>query len=140
LVSALPLSCATCMANAVFILDTVGELSNFYALADVVFVGGSLVKKGGHNILEPAMLGKPVLFGPHMFNFRDIAQLFLEEGAALLVKDADHLYLAVKDLLDNPSKAGALSEKAKGLLAENQGATAKNAALIKDLCRDTFTI
>lgn len=124
----------------VFILDTVGELLYFYNIADIVFVGGSLIKKGGHNILEPAILGKPILFGPHMFNFRDIAALFLEQDAAVMVKDQEQLYLKVKDLLDNPSKAELLSQKAGGLLTANQGATAKNLEAIKDLCRNTSTI
>jgi 3-deoxy-D-manno-octulosonic-acid transferase len=126
--------------RAVFILDTVGELLSIYSIADIVFVGGSLVKKGGHNILEPAILGKPVLFGPHMFNFRDIAELFLEQHAALLVKDEEELYLRIKDLLDNPSKIESLSQKAKELLIANQGATQNNIAIIKDLCRNISTV
>jgi len=125
---------------AVFILDTVGELLSFYSIADVVFVGGSLVRKGGHNILEPAMFAKPVLFGPHMFNFRDIAELFLEQRAALLVKDTQELYLKIKDLLDNPSKIEFLTQRARDLLIANQGATQKNTQIIKDLCGRISTV
>ncbi|MDD5155240.1 MAG: 3-deoxy-D-manno-octulosonic acid transferase [Candidatus Omnitrophica bacterium] len=127
-------------AKTVLILDSVGELLSIYSIADIVFVGGSLVKKGGHNILEPAMLGQPVLFGPYMFNFRDIAQLFLERGAALLVKDTEQLYSGVKYLLDNPYTIPSFAQKAKELLAVNQGATGKNAAIIKEICQNTYTI
>ncbi|MCX5703052.1 MAG: 3-deoxy-D-manno-octulosonic acid transferase, partial [Candidatus Omnitrophica bacterium] len=67
-ISSLPAQCPSCMTSPVFLLDTVGQLVSFYALADIVFVGGSLVKKGGHNILEPASCAKPILFGPYMFN------------------------------------------------------------------------
>ena len=126
--------------RAVFILDTVGELLSFYSIADVVFVGGSLVKNGGHNLLEPAILAKPILFGPHMFNFRDIAQLFLEHHAALLVRDAEELCSNVKYLLDNPDKIQSLSQRARGLLIANRGATQKNVEIIKDLCANTSTI
>jgi 3-deoxy-D-manno-octulosonic-acid transferase len=126
--------------KAVLVLDTVGELLSIYSIADIVFVGGSFVKKGGHNILEPAMLGKPVLFGPHMFNFRDIVAMFLERQAALMVKDEEELYLKIKDLLDNPHKIESLSQKAKALLEANHGASRKNAAIIKDLCRNISTV
>lgn len=126
--------------KAVFILDTVGELLSFYSIADIVFVGGSLIKKGGHNILEPAMFAKPVLFGPHMFNFRDIAELFLEQRAALLVKDTQELYLKIKDLLDNPSQIEFLTQRARDLLIANQGATQKNIQIIKDLCSRISTV
>ncbi len=125
---------------SVFILDTIGELLSFYNIADIVFVGGSLVKKGGHNILEPAILAKPVLFGPHMFNFREISGLFLKQQAALLVKDKEELYLKIKDLLDNPSQIGLLSRKAGELLLSNQGATRKNIEAIKDLCGHISTV
>ena len=70
------------------ILDTVGELAALYALAEVVFVGGSLVPIGGHNVLEPAMRGKPVLVGPHTSNFREGAELLQRSGGGLVVKDA----------------------------------------------------
>jgi 3-deoxy-D-manno-octulosonic-acid transferase len=126
--------------KAVFILDTVGELLSFYSIADVVFVGGSLIKKGGHNILEPAIFAKPVLFGPHMFNFRDITELFLEQHAALMVKDTQELYSKIKDLLDNPSQIEFLTQRARDLLIANQGATQKNIQIIKDLCGRISTV
>lgn len=117
----------------VFILDTVGHLMAYYAIADIVFVGGSLTQKGGHNILEPAVFGKPILFGPHMFNFRDIARLFLEEGAALLVHGKEELSLRMQELLDNPARGSRLGERARELIRKNQGATQKNMQLIRSL-------
>lgn len=110
----------------VFILDTVGELLNFYAIADIVFVGGSLVKKGGHNILEPAALGKAVIFGPYMHNFRDIARLFLENKAAILANSPEGLKNNIRYLLQNPAKISELSQAAKKIILDNQGATRKN--------------
>jgi len=117
--------------TTVFILDTIGELLSFYNIADIVFVGGSLVKIGGHNILEPAALGKPVMFGPYMFNFRDIADLFLGEKAALLVHNPEELKTKIRYLLNNPSAAAQLVQRAQELIFKNQGATKKNAELIK---------
>jgi 3-deoxy-D-manno-octulosonic-acid transferase len=113
-------------APTVFILDTVGQLLNYYAIADIVFVGGSLVKKGGHNILEPAVLGKPIIFGPSMFNFRDIADLFLNNKAAILVRNQQDFKNSVKYLLNHPAKITELSQGAKELIHNNQGATRKN--------------
>ena len=106
---------------------------NYYAISDIVFVGGSLVKKGGHNILEPASLGRPVLFGPHMFNFRDIAELFLKNQAAILVHNQKELREKIKDLLSNPSLATQFCQRAQELILGNQGATQKNVGLIKNL-------
>ncbi|MCX5706306.1 MAG: 3-deoxy-D-manno-octulosonic acid transferase [Candidatus Omnitrophica bacterium] len=117
--------------QTVFILDTIGELTNYYAASDIVFVGGSLVKTGGHNILEPASLGKPVLFGPYMFNFRDIAELFLKDKAAIRVYNRQELKEKISELLNNPDQILQLALKARELIFKNQGATAKNIELIK---------
>jgi len=117
--------------ETVFILDTVGELISFYAVADVVFVGGSLVKKGGQNILEPASAGKPVIFGPYMFNFRDIAQIFLNNQAALKVYNQDDLAASVSELLNNNQKAAQLVKNAREVIINNQGATKRNVSLIR---------
>lgn len=130
-VSGLASECPTCIAEPVFILDTVGELISFYAIADIVFVGGSLIKKGGHNILEPASAAKPILFGPHMFNFRDIADLFLSNRAAIMVYDPIDLKTNIAELLNNPSQAIELGRRAQQLILENQGATKRNAEYIK---------
>ena len=117
----------------VFILDTVCELIFYYAASDVVFVGGSFVKKGGHNILEPAALGKPVFFGPHMFNFRDIAELFLKKKTGVLVHNAQELAAKIKYLLDNPSEKNKICQAAKQIILENQGATIRNLEILKDI-------
>lgn len=119
--------------NTVLILDAVGQLLSYYAAADIVFVGGSLIKKGGHNILEPASVGKPILFGPYMFNFRDIADLFLKQKAGILVRNMEELYSGIKNLLDNPDKMSNLGETARVLVLKNRGATKKNLELIKRL-------
>jgi len=133
-VSTLPLKPCACNPNPVFILDVMGELLYFYNIASIVFVGGSLIKKGGHNILEPAGLGKPVIFGPYMFNFRDIARLFLENKACVLAHNREELFLNLKDLLRNPGKSTELSERAKTIILENQGATARNLEYIEKIC------
>ncbi|MFA4889543.1 MAG: 3-deoxy-D-manno-octulosonic acid transferase [Candidatus Omnitrophota bacterium] len=108
---------------AVVIIDAIGELLKYYASADIVFVGGSLVKKGGQNILEPAALGKAVIFGPYMHNFRGIAELFLKQNAALMVYNNLQLKQSIADLLNNPGKAEELGRKAKILVEQNKGAT-----------------
>lgn len=118
--------------RTIFVLDTVGQLLSFYNIADIVFVGGSLVKTGGHNILEPASLGKPVLFGPYMFNFRDIADLFLKNKAAILVSDQEALKTKIKSLLYSPLEAAELGRRARELIQQNQGATKSNTQLIKE--------
>ena len=96
---------ATAALPSVLLLDTIGELARLFALADVVFMGGTLAKRGGHNILEPALFGKPVIVGPHMENFRDIAQHFRAHGAFLEIADRSKLAATVDQLLSNPARA-----------------------------------
>jgi|SRR5579863_1274100 len=107
----------------VLLLNTIGELAGVFELADVVFVGGSLVPTGGHNLLEPAFASKPILFGPHMQNFRDIAALFLEAGAAVEVQNASELARQSLRLLDDSNERGRLGQAAKSLLESECGAT-----------------
>lgn len=102
--------------------DTMGELLFIYALADVAFVGGSLVPNGGHNLLEPAALGKPVLSGPHLFNFLEIAAQLREVGALREVADAPSLAVAVAALWDEPASAERMAEAGLGVMKANQGA------------------
>ncbi len=118
----------------VFILDTIGQLMHYYAIAEIVFVGGSLVKKGGHNILEPAVLAKPIIFGPQMFNFRDIAGLFIAHRAAIAVNNEKDLAAALRGLLNDPQRAKELGQRAQELIGKNKGATAKNIESISHLC------
>lgn len=120
-------------AAPVFILDTVGELMSYYAIADIVFIGGSLIKKGGHNILEPASLSKAILFGPHMFNFRDITELFLDKKAAISVRNQEELTKNIGYLLNDPGKIIQLGQLAYELVLKNQGATKRNLGLIRRL-------
>lgn len=110
-------------APEILLLDTVGELAGVLEVADVVFVGGSLVPTGGHNPLEPAYWGKPILFGRHMDNFRDIAQLFLESGAAAAVKDHADLAGRVHELLQDEGKRNAMGKRARQLMEQGSGAT-----------------
>ena len=86
----------------VVVLDTIGELAQLYQVATLVFVGGSLADAGGHNILEPAVFGKPIVFGPHMHNFAEIARTFLENRGAVQVHSAAELETVLVDLLSDP--------------------------------------
>ncbi|MDD5417144.1 MAG: glycosyltransferase, partial [Candidatus Aenigmarchaeota archaeon] len=113
-------------ASSVFILDTIGQLMNYYAVCDIAFVGGSLVKKGGHNIIEPAACAKPVVFGPYMFNFRDITDLYLKNNAAVMAGSIGELKDKIRYLLENEAESLALGNRAKALINRNKGATARN--------------
>lgn len=109
----------------VLLLDTLGELTTFYAAGDVVFVGGSLVPIGGHNLLEPAALAKPALSGPSAFNAQDIAEKFFAAEAALKVESAEQLALAVIALLRSPERREAIGRRAQALVDANRGALAR---------------
>jgi len=119
----------------VLLLDTLGELASVYAEADYAFVGGSLASWGGHNIIEPARFGKPVLFGPHMQNFADVARIFLDAGAALQVKDEAELESALRDLLERRERRDELSNKARAVVAENRGAARRTVDELKEILR-----
>ncbi|MGW8312764.1 MAG: 3-deoxy-D-manno-octulosonic acid transferase [Desulfuromonadales bacterium] len=114
----------------VLIVDTLGEMLKFYALADLVFVGGSLVNIGGHNILEAALLKKPVLYGPHMQNFKEIARLVREAHAGLQVKSAEDLLQQMRILIENPQEACRIGQNGYHLFEENRGATQRTLAVI----------
>ncbi len=114
----------------VLLVDTIGELMKLYALAAVVFVGGSLVPTGGHNVLEPASLGVPVLFGPHMGNFREIATLILGSGGGQQVGSGFELTDTLRDLLDDPVRRAEMGNNGARLLEENSGSTARHLAVI----------
>jgi 3-deoxy-D-manno-octulosonic-acid transferase len=115
----------------VLLVDTVGELATLYASADVAFVGGSLVPTGGHNLLEPAALGLPVLTGPSYFNAKEIAQLLLARGAALEVKSAADLAAVLQRLLAQPAASEQIGAIGKEIIAANRGSVAKLLALIE---------
>lgn len=111
--------------DQVLLGDTMGELLFLYALADTAFVGGSLVANGGHNLLEPAALGKPVLSGPHLFNFLDIAAQLRDAGALSEVADAQGLARRVEQLWRQPAEAQAMRAAGLAVMQANQGALAR---------------
>ena len=119
----------------VLLVDTLGELLDFYAAADVAFVGGSLVPIGGHNLLEPAALGLPILTGPYNGNSVDIAKLLIECGAAEVVRDADELGARVAVLLSDPDERGRLGAVGRDCVDSNRGALGKLLGLIEPLLR-----
>lgn len=106
----------------VLILDTIGELGRIYGLASVSFVGGSLVPIGGHNLLEPASLGCPVVFGKHTHNFVLMSELLLEHKGGIRIEDPDDLYDALEDLLSDHDKMEKMGKNAKKFVDENSGA------------------
>ena len=116
----------------VLLLDTIGELENFYAAADVAFVGGSLVPVGGHNLLEPAALGVATLSGPAQGNAPDVARLLCENGGLRLVSDAGELGAAVRTLLADQSARRRMGAAAQATVAANRGALDQALAMIRD--------
>jgi 3-deoxy-D-manno-octulosonic-acid transferase len=110
------------LAGRVLLIDSIGELASLYAVADIAFVGGSLVPRGGHSILEPAQFGVAILVGPHTENFRDIVELFQSQDALRIVAPAD-LTQVLTDLLDNNNQRTALGRRAQEALHSQRGAT-----------------
>lgn len=119
--------------TAVFLGDTMGEVPLFYAASDVAFVGGSLVPVGGHNLLEPAAQGLPIVTGPHLFNSQDIADMFVERKACRMVHDKEELVVAVAALFANPNEAKQLGQRSLALLEENRGALARLLVLLEPI-------
>jgi 3-deoxy-D-manno-octulosonic-acid transferase len=117
----------------VVVLDSIGELAQLYQLATAVFVGGSLVDHGGHNILEPAIFGKPVLFGPHMHNFKEIADAFLTNDAAVQVKSESELEEVLVTLVTDPVRRASLGAAARALVEANRGAKDKTLAVVAEV-------
>jgi 3-deoxy-D-manno-octulosonic-acid transferase len=125
---------ATCdAACSVFLLDTMGELPLFYAASDIAFVGGSLVPIGGHNMLEPAALGLPVISGPHVFNAQEIAEMFVDSGACQLVTSAADLAAAVANLIRYPEAARRAGDQGREIVAGNRGSLGKLLSLLEPL-------
>ena len=120
-------------AAEVLLVDTLGELLDFYAAADIAFVGGSLVPIGGHNLLEPAALGLPILTGPHNFNSEEVARLLISRGAAEVVPDARALGRRVAALLSNPDERARIGAEGQASIDNNRGALAKLLGLINPL-------
>jgi 3-deoxy-D-manno-octulosonic-acid transferase len=121
--------------NQVLILDTIGQLNDIYSQAALVFIGGSLVKHGGHNPIEPAVFEKPIIFGPHMFNFKDTASVFIRNNAAIEVRDRTAFCDKVRALTGDGALAGMLGRNAKRVVSENRGATERNLKAMREVVR-----
>jgi len=117
----------------IVVVDTIGELAALYQVATAVFVGGSLVPTGGHNVLEPAVFGKPIVFGPHMENFREISEAFVSAGAAVQLDDEGQLETVLIDLLGDPVRRARLGAAARALVEANRGAKDKTMTVIEAL-------
>jgi len=117
-------------STQVLLGDSMGELLSYYSVCDIAFIGGSLIDTGGQNMLEAAAASKPILFGPSVFNFEKIAQLFLEKDAAIQVGDADDLMKTISALLLDDTKRQKLGENAKNSFEKNRGAVDRLLKLI----------
>ncbi len=117
----------------VFLIDTIGELARAYRLADIAFIGGSLVPTGGHNPLEPAVWGVPVLSGPHVHNFKEVYDEMIDAGGARLVADSSELRVAAAAWLDEPQFATAAGEAGREVVERNRGATARTVSALLEL-------
>ena len=115
------------------ILDTIGDLKTMYSASDIVFVGGSLVKKGGQNPIEPASLAKPIIIGKFTFNFQDVIKSFLENGAAIQVENKDELYSAIRLLIDSPKERKKIGINARDTVDKNSGSSQRTIDLILSL-------
>ena len=117
----------------VVVLDTIGELATVYQIGTIVFVGGSLVATGGHNVLEPAVFGKPIVFGPHMSNFGEIAEAFVANGAGVQLAGEQDLDEAFLQLMSDPVRRARLGAAARALVEANRGANEKSVTVLADL-------
>ncbi|MGR9045710.1 MAG: lipid IV(A) 3-deoxy-D-manno-octulosonic acid transferase [Gammaproteobacteria bacterium] len=120
----------------VFLLDTMGELKLFYAASDLAFVGGSMVPVGGHNILEPAALGVPVVFGPYMHNFKEIERQVLEHDAAIQCRDLNEIGATVRSLHADPQRRSQLAAKGRKFVEQNRGALEKVVRILSEAVPD----
>ena len=114
----------------VYLVDTMGELKMLYAASDVAFVGGSMVSRGGHNILEAAAVGVPVMFGPYMHNFKEIARGVLSQDAAIQCQNKNDVINVILALYEQPAYRAALSEKGMEFVRQNQGAIGRICAIL----------
>lgn len=120
----------------IVLLDTIGELSRTFSIATIAFIGGSLLPYGGHNILEPAYWGKPIIFGQCMDNF-PFAKDFINESAAIMVKGQKEMIERISELLNNPEMAKRMGQKARAIIDRNRGATERVMELIRGIINDT---
>lgn len=124
-------------SSQVFVVDTLGELLNYYAAADIAFVGGSLDRVGGHNLLEPAALAVPVIVGPHTFNFEEIVASLMQARAMIGIADAEMLGDAVLHLLSHPDEREQMGEAARQVFQRESGAVDRSMAIIEDALHGT---
>src|SRR5918993_140147 len=117
----------------IVILDSIGELATIYQIATIVFVGGSLVATGGHNVLEPAVFGKPIVLGPHMENFFEIADAFVSNGAGVQLSGEDELEDVFLQLMGDPVRRARLGAAARALVEANRGANEKSVTVLTAL-------
>jgi 3-deoxy-D-manno-octulosonic-acid transferase len=117
--------------NDGILLDTIGELSKLYSIGTLVFVGGSLIDIGGHNLLEPVQYKKVVLFGPFIFNFADISEELINEGGGIKVNDKNDLFNVAKRLLDNEEELKMRGEQGHNIIERNRGANKRNLAILR---------
>jgi 3-deoxy-D-manno-octulosonic-acid transferase len=123
----------------IYLCDTMGELLLMYSVADVAFVGGSLVSVGGHNMLEPAALHKPILTGPVLFNFAEISELLLKANAMFIAKNAEELAEYVNQLFTDPSESKQVGERAYHVVEKNRGALLKQVECINQIICNLYT-
>ena len=119
--------------DEMLIVDTIGHLEKFYGACDVAFIGGSLVRRGGQNMVEAAAMGKAVVFGPHISNFRKDVSMLLEADAACQVDDLDDLYDKLRMLFTDSALRQGLGERAVALIERNQGSTARTLILLEPI-------
>ncbi|MBQ9365974.1 MAG: tetraacyldisaccharide 4'-kinase [Schwartzia sp.] len=117
----------------IVILDTIGELGKVYSIGDVIYVGGSLIPHGGHNILEPAAHGKAIIVGFNMFNFKETHALFTKRNAVITARNADELVESVKSLFDDPDERMRMESETLAICEENKGAARKSAMLLHEM-------
>lgn len=123
-------------STQIYLLDTLGQLPMFYAASDIAFIGGSLVPKGGQNVLEPASLGLPILVGPHTFNFLEINRQLVEQGNAWIIKDSDQFAEKVCELLADANLRHQAGEKGKQMVEKNRGSSSKVIKLLDNMLGD----
>jgi 3-deoxy-D-manno-octulosonic-acid transferase len=122
-------------SEPVYLVDTIGELQMFYAASDLAFVAGSLVPIGGHSLLEPAVLGLPILSGPHTQNSQDVADLLAQAGALRIVRDPQEIAARLLEGFGDPARAAAIGAAGRDAVAANRGAVERLVAMIEPLLR-----
>lgn len=126
-----------CTADVeIYLINTMGEVPLFYAAADVAFVGGTLIPVGGHNLLEPAALARPIVTGPHLFNTQDIADKFERDGASIVVNNAGQLGAAVADLFADDVSAKDMGTRGFEIVRQNRGSLSRLLRLMEPLVRN----